>query len=257
MPQKRPRWMPVLIALAIVPTLVYAGSRTSLDLGTRVGLLEQGLAATNMQVAQNTMDIAQNQMDIAQNQMDIAQNQMDIAQNATDIAQLQTDVAQNTMDIAQNQTDIAQNQTDIAQNAADIAALQAGGFRRLGGTGFTFMGTNSSTFTPIASVTIPANTITDFILVTSMIDQNSLNTGGTTAEIQTELQINGVAQVSPQLTQNESGIFVVTLSFATFAQAFVPSPAEKAAPLTVTILGRSPDGRNKNFNLRRLDVLGR
>jgi hypothetical protein len=138
---------------------------------------------------------------------------------------------------------------------AQIDALAAGGFRRLAGTGYTFFQT--ATTGTIASVVVPANTITDFIVVCCAIDQSSFNSAGSTAEIETQLLINGIARDTQSWTQTQSGVFVVTLSHSTYAFVYLPTPAEKAAALTASIVGTSLDGRTKNFNLFHLDVLGR
>ena len=181
--------------------------------------------------------------------------QMQVDANAAGITGLDARVTTNEMDIAQNAMDIGTNAADIAQNAMDIANLQF--FRRLGGTGFVFLGTSSGTYTTIVSTTIPANTITDFILVTCPINHNSSNTAGSTAEVSLRLQINGITRDTQDWTQTQSGVFPNTFTHSTFAQAYVPSAAEMSAPLTVTVQGRSDDGRTKNFNLQRLDIMGR
>jgi hypothetical protein len=226
-------------------------------LQAQINVLDGRVDALEIENDAQQVEIDALQTENANQQTEIDDLQTENANQQTEIDDLQTENANQQTEIDDLQTENANQQTEIDDLDTRVTALEAGGWRRLGGVGFTFVQTTSNTLVPIASVLIPANTITQSILITATIDQSSFNAVGSTAEIETELQINGIARDTQSWTQTQSGVFVVTQSHSTFATGYVPNGAEMAADMTITVLGRSPDGRTKNFNLHGIHVWGR
>ena len=115
--------------------------------------------------------------------------------------------------------------------------------------------TTSTSLQDIRTLTVPANTVVDFLQIHVSVSISAL---GSDSVGELELVINGTPQPNSMLDNGSGSASVVgNHRVVSFTKAYTPTIAEKANPITVTLQGRSVNGNQIGFVLHAFDIYGR